>query len=667
MLKNLSLSIKLYIGFGVVLTLLVLLSGLVYKNLVSINHSSTEALTSTDYDKFIVQKEVDHLKWVSALENLFLENLDKANVQEDHTKCGLGQFIYGEDGKMLAEWDEEIGVLIENIKEPHQHLHESAIHINEVWQKNHEGLTTLLNNRLEDHHNWASEVSKMIIEKKSNDAIQLDHTKCAFGNFLVSDEYKAYSAEFPAFRDIMEEVKHPHKLLHDSAEKIISELNKGNSTKATDIYQTETVLALTHVGELFHDAIEAESNLETAQVHAREIHHEQTLPALAIVQSEFGKISDILNEKSTHSKESLQSRVKSSQVVVGVLSLVSLLLGCVISIILSRSITKPINSAIEVITSGAQEVSAASGQLSSTSQQMAEGSSEQASSLEEISSSLEEMTSMTRQNTENAKQADSMSGEAQQAAEKGADAMMRMDDAISKMKASSDETAKIIKTIDEIAFQTNLLALNAAVEAARAGEAGMGFAVVAEEVRNLAQRSAEAAKNTAALIEESQANAENGVSVTKEVGEILSEIAQNSQKVKNLISEVSSASEEQSQGIDQINTAITQMDKVTQSNAANAEESASASEELSSQSIELNNMVGMLIEVVNGRDNNSKGSNRVKERMSNTASNIQNGSAHRFLPGRGAANSERSSFAQHVSKTDPENMIPLQDDDFEEF
>jgi methyl-accepting chemotaxis protein len=193
-----------------------------------------------------------------------------------------------------------------------------------------------------------------------------------------------------------------------------------------------------------------------------------------------------------------------------------------------------------------------------------------------------------------------MALETRAAVEKSREAMTRMGDAIGKIKGSSDQTAKIIKTIDEIAFQTNLLALNAAVEAARAGDAGKGFAVVAEEVRNLAQRSAEAAKNTAALIEESQQNANNGVAVSNEVGGILAQIVESVQKLSQLIGEVSAASDEQSKGIEQIGTAVTEMDKLTQSNAANAEESASASEELAAQAKELGDMVQVLVGIVKG-------------------------------------------------------------------
>jgi methyl-accepting chemotaxis protein len=271
--------------------------------------------------------------------------------------------------------------------------------------------------------------------------------------------------------------------------------------------------------------------------------------------------------------------------------------------VMVRSITKPIDNVIKGLTDGARQVQSASSQVSAAGQSLAEGATEQASSLQETSAALEETSGMTKNNADNARQASIIANEAKEASKKGAESMKKMSDAIVEIKQSSDETVKIIKVIDEIAFQTNLLALNAAVEAARAGESGKGFAVVAEEVRNLAQRSAEAAKNTSALIEGSQANADNGVKATEEFVFILDKVTSSVDKVTDLINEVATASDEQAQGIQQVNTAVSQMDLVTQQNAASAEESASASEELSAQAEVLNQIVSELILVVNGTRN----------------------------------------------------------------
>ncbi len=265
-----------------------------------------------------------------------------------------------------------------------------------------------------------------------------------------------------------------------------------------------------------------------------------------------------------------------------------------------QSITKPINRIITGLTAGSEGVASASSQVSSASQSLAEGATEQAAGLQETSSSLEQMSSMTGQNADNAQQASVLAAEARQAVDTGSDSMQQMSAAIQEIRRSSDETAKIIKVVDEIAFQTNLLALNAAVEAARAGEAGKGFAVVAEEVRNLAMRSAEASRDTSNMIAESVENAKNGVEIATGVGKILDEIVQRIGQTTDLVSEIAAASQEQAQGIDQVNTAVAQMDKVVQQNAAGAEESASASEELKAQAESMNDIVGQLVTLVGG-------------------------------------------------------------------
>jgi methyl-accepting chemotaxis protein len=256
-----------------------------------------------------------------------------------------------------------------------------------------------------------------------------------------------------------------------------------------------------------------------------------------------------------------------------------------------NELLESLDNGIGHVAVAAEEVAASAEEIGTGSQSLAQGTSEQASALEQISSSLEEMTSMTKLSAGHAKEAKGMSDAARDAADKGVESMRRMSGAIDAIKKSSDDTARIIKTIDEIAFQTNLLALNAAVEAARAGEAGMGFAVVADEVRKLAMRSSEAAKNTADMIEEAVRNAANGVVLNQEVLKNFGEINTQARKVSEVVAEISAASEQQTLGIEQINKAIEQVNHVTQQNAANSEESAASAEELASQAEELQGMV----------------------------------------------------------------------------
>ncbi len=250
-----------------------------------------------------------------------------------------------------------------------------------------------------------------------------------------------------------------------------------------------------------------------------------------------------------------------------------------------------LDEALTQVALGAEQVTSAAAQISTGSQELSHSASEQAATLEETSSSLQELSSMASQNAANAREAKGLTEAATASTEQGVQVMQELNGSIVKIKASSDATAKIVKTIDEIAFQTNLLALNAAVEAARAGDAGKGFAVVAEEVRNLAIRSAEAAKNTANLIEESVKNAEDGVRTNQKMLAGLTEITSQVKKVSEVMAEIAVASDQQKDGVNQINKAIEQMNQVTQVVAANAEESASAAEELSGQSTEMMSMV----------------------------------------------------------------------------
>jgi hypothetical protein len=266
-----------------------------------------------------------------------------------------------------------------------------------------------------------------------------------------------------------------------------------------------------------------------------------------------------------------------------------------------RLIVQPMAAVMSHLTASSDKINSMSGQVSSASQSLAEGASEQAASLEETSSSLEEMSSMTKRNAETAGKVKELGSDARTAGDLGVKDMAALVTAMDAIKTSSADIAKIIKTIDEIAFQTNILALNAAVEAARAGEAGAGFAVVADEVRNLAQRCAQAAKETASKIEDAVQKSAVGAEISAKVAKSLEEIVGKARQVDEMAGEVAAASQEQSQGIAQVNTAVTQMDKVTQSNAASAEESAAPAEELTAQAESLKEAVSDLLRLVDGQ------------------------------------------------------------------
>lgn len=314
------------------------------------------------------------------------------------------------------------------------------------------------------------------------------------------------------------------------------------------------------------------------------------------------KIVDTANLFLGQVNESIISQKNSAVRIISGILLLGVLFFWGLSIMLVRSITKPINKAIHGLTEVSEQVEAASDQVSVSSHELAEGASRQASAVEETSSSLEEMSSMTKQNAANAAQANRLMEEAKQTIMQANKSMEGLTASMGEISKASEQTQKIIKTIDEVAFQTNLLALNAAVEAARAGEAGAGFAVVADEVRNLARRAAEAAKNTAALIEATVKTVHEGAGLVERTDSEFNRVSQSVSKVGELVGEIAAASQEQSQGIDQVNKAVAEMDKVIQQNAANAEQSAAASTQMTSRAEQMKEFVADLGSLVGGHE-----------------------------------------------------------------
>jgi len=314
----------------------------------------------------------------------------------------------------------------------------------------------------------------------------------------------------------------------------------------------------------------------------------------------IGKLFEASVTEAGKTSENNASLANRSGMISVALTVINVIAAILFGFLLTFITTRPINRAINGLMGSADQVGAESSQVTTASHRLAEAASQQAASLEETSSSLEEMSSMTKQNADNATQARAMMNEAKAVFDGANTQMMQLTEAIGQITRSSEETGKIIKTIDEIAFQTNLLALNAAVEAARAGEAGAGFAVVADEVRNLALRAAEAARNTSELIEKTIKAVKNGNEMTVSTQEAFRANADLSRKIAQLVDEIAAASQEQANGISQVNTTVGEMDRVTQQTAADAEESASAAEEMSAQAVHMREYIDDLVAVIGG-------------------------------------------------------------------
>ncbi len=648
------------------------------------------SVADSELPGFIANKLNDHLEWTATIQRTILDNDEHIEIQTDHTLCGFGKWLYSDAAVKTAASDSELRNLLEQIKEPHKRLHSSAKKIISSYRQVHEGLLDTLRIRLDDHRKWTAVIAKGLMAG-SQIRVETNPEKCGFGKWLASDDVANLMAKEPKFNDLLTQVKIPHNALHKSAIAIYKAVEKGDFKQAKTIFNTRTTKHLVTIAEFFEQAINYESSLVAGQKKAIQIFKKDALPELSIIKALLSKFQHraqsmledqqkaaviyanktvpnlkIVQENLGKLREDVKKNMLTDQAMlkaatltkrnVAIIAAIAIVAGLFLGFIITRGIISVLKGIASGMGEGADQVASASGQVSSSSQSMAEGASEQAASIEEISSSMEEMSSMTKKNAENAGYADGLMKEANQVVIVANESMGQLTQSMKDISKASEETSKIIKTIDEIAFQTNLLALNAAVEAARAGEAGAGFAVVADEVRNLAMRAAQAAKNTAELIEGTVKKVNDGSQLVLNTDETFGKVAQASSKVGELVAEISEASKEQSEGISQVNIAITEMDKVVQQNAANAEESASASEEMNAQAEQLRDYVGDLIMMVTGN----------KDHDIDMQMNQPVNSASHYREPSTLGKKKKLSHGEKVMR--PDQVIPFDDDeDFENF
>ena len=406
------------------------------------------------------------------------------------------------------------------------------------------------------------------------------------------------------------------------------------------IARTNYLVLRSHILISSRSATNAETSAEVYQKARKELD-----PATDQLVAMLNKCQDLEKTEADASSDAAVTAMNRNGWILFWGSLSGMILCGSLAFIIARGTTRVLQDVSTTLDHGASQVALAASQVSEASQALASGSSQQASSIEQSSSSLEELASMTKRNAESTRKATDLAKQARDAADKGVADMQTMANAMDAIKMSSDDIAKIIKTIDEIAFQTNILALNAAVEAARAGEAGMGFAVVADEVRNLAQRCAQAARETSGKIESAITKSSQGVEITGKVSTALNEIVTKVRQVDELSAEIAEASREQTDGISLINGAVGQMDRLTQSNTASAEESAAAAEELNAQAQQMRESVSKLLHLVGSNQASATAFNNESARKAGIPSRKTLTSTHSF---NGSTNGHKSAEASFL-------------------
>ena len=652
MKKQLTIGQQLTTGFALILTALAIISIWSVLGITHLTEDAGQVVLGNQLKANMKQSELDHLKWADQLGTLIYDNsIHELHLETNPHQCAFGKWYYSKERTELEQRIPSTRNLLSSIESWHNQLHESAVKIEQVYRPADTQLSAVLCECKSAHLNWADKVKSGLIDNSVQhiDA-QTDSVQCAFGKWLTAPKTVALRTANPEADRILTRITPSHNQLHQGLSELNKLLKTGQRAEAIQYFIEQEEPQLQKVVGGIDELIQW-SNLNVEGISkAADIYFKTSKPALNNIREHLSQIVDEIS-KNVQTDEQMLDNASHTKIGIIIVGSVSILAGIGIALCISAVIRKKLMHISEELSEASTQVAAASTQVNSASHSLAEGASEQAAGLEETSASLEEMTSMTKQSASHAQQANMLANDAKSAADGGVRAMQEMSMAINDIRSSSDETAKIIKVIDEIAFQTNLLALNAAVEAARAGEAGKGFAVVAEEVRNLAKRSADAAKSTAELIEDSVKRALNGVDISEKVEAALNEITNNVSKTTELISEIATASGEQSQGISQINSAITQMDQVTQANAANAEESASASQELNSQADHMTHIVNELIMLVNG----AKSAPRIDPPDSRMYS------PPKFQPPRPAPRSIKNTPPLSFTPT-PEQAIPFDED-----
>lgn len=451
-----------------------------------------------------------------------------------------------------------------------------------------------------DHYKGMVRASEAIHDGKTW-AGGADPTQCRFGKWLL-----AAKTQNPTIRNVMVQSTEAHDRFHRAVAEIQSRLTAGDAEQAVAVWATQLVPAgrevISHFDAMLTEAAKAQARYDALA----KVMNEDSRRASDALDAALVQVVDHRTSEAAAATEQANKDARWVTIELVVATIIGLAIAIFLGMTITSQLIRTLGSTADRLTAGSDQTARAAAQVSSQSQVLASSASQQAASLQEATASLTELTKAASDNATGAQQVLDDARATRSAAEEGARVTQELVAAMKSVEAETERIARVVKTIDDIAFQTNILSLNAAVEAARAGDSGMGFAVVAREVRELAQRSAEASTTTAQQLTSASQQVRAGVHHCELVSERLGAILAASRSVDGHIGRIAESASWQAKVVTQIQSRVTELDRVTQSNAASAEEAASASEELSAQAVEMREAVRTLMELLNGADEQAK-------------------------------------------------------------